>query len=87
MTFRGIVRGKVIRLKGRALIPEGTEVEVVVKEPKPVSASGSPQAVLAAVDRLRPGLSDDVDALIRAINDGRRPVRFNGPFDVEGTHA
>jgi len=34
MTYKGIVRGKVIELEDQLGLPEGTEVEVVVKEPK-----------------------------------------------------
>lgn len=87
MTYKGIVRGKVIELEGNAVLPEGTEVEVVVKERQGEDLApsgypkGSPQALLAALNiapRCTPG---DVDTLLQAIKQGRRPVRFEGVFD------
>lgn len=82
MTYKGIVRGKVIELKGSAVLPEGTEVEIVIAEP-----SGSPEALheaLAAPPRCTP---EDVTALSEAIAQGKRPVRFAGPFESEGQPA
>jgi hypothetical protein len=32
MTYKGIARGKVIELQGDLALPEGTEVEIVVKD-------------------------------------------------------
>lgn len=79
MTYKGIVRGKVIELEGKVVLPEGTEVEMVVKERQGEElaprgyAKGSPKAILAAFDippRCAPG---DVDALLQAIEQGKRP--------------
>lgn len=89
MTYKGFVRGKVIELEGNVVLPEGAEVEVMVKEssgegPAPRDyPNGSPQAILAALDvpaRCSPG---DVDALLEAIEQGKQPVRFEGLFDRE----
>lgn len=93
MTYKGIVRGKVIELEGQVALPEGTEVEVVVREQQAEELSpsghpkGSPQAILAALDfpaRCAPG---DVDALLEAIEQGKRPLRFEAVFDREARRA
>lgn len=87
MTYKGVVKGKVIVLKGKAMLPEDTEVEVVVKERparKPVSISypkGSPQAILAALDVPPLCAPEDVDAMLQTIDQGKRPIRFEGIFD------
>ena len=87
MTYKGIVRGKGIELAGQVVLPEGTNVEVVVKEHKgeELAASGhpkgSPQAMLAFLDTPPRCTSADVDALLQAIEQGKRPVRFAGVFD------
>lgn len=89
MTYKGIVRGKVIELEGQVVLPEGTEVEVVVKERQPEELAssghpkGSPQAILAALDTPPRCTPEDVDALLQAIEQGKRPVRFEGAFDRE----
>jgi len=89
MMYKGIVRGKVIELEGKVVLPEGTEVEVVVKERQGEELApsgypkGSAKAILAALDippRCTPG---DVDALVQAIEQGKRPVRYEGVFDRE----
>lgn len=48
MTYKGIVRGRGIELEGQVVLPEGTEVEVVVKSTKERSW------LLAATRRVRP---------------------------------
>lgn len=78
MTYRGIVRGKVIELEGEVVLPEGTEVEVVVKERQGEGLGDF--GGLGHSPTLSPG---DVDALLQAIEQGKRPVRFEGVFDQE----
>ena len=87
MVYRGIVKGKVIELEGKMILPEGTEVEIVVKEPKDEEVSsdvypkGSPQAILAALDTPPHCAPEDVDILLKVIEEGKSPLRFEGVFD------
>lgn len=92
MVYKGIVRGKVIELQGEVVLPEGIEVKVVVKETKDkevtseVYPKGSPQAILAVWDTPPRCTPEDVDALLQAIEEGKRPLQFEGIFDQrEGT--
>jgi len=87
MPYKGTVRGKVIELESDVPIPEGTEVEIVVKdkEKKTATASdhprSSPQAILKFLDARPLCTPDDVEALLQAIRQGKRPVSFEGIFD------
>jgi hypothetical protein len=87
MPYKGTVRGKVIELESDVPLPEGTEVEIVVKdkEKKTVTASSHPrsfpQAILKFLDTPPLCTPDDVEALLQAIRQGKRPVRFKGIFD------
>jgi hypothetical protein len=87
MTYRGIVRRGIIELEDKVVLPEGTEVEVTVKgwQREELAPSGypkgSPQAVLAALDAPPRCAPEDVDALLQAIEQGKRPLRFEGIFD------
>ncbi len=89
MTYRGIVKGKTIELEAPLELPEGTEVEVVVNIPseKELATSGYPkgsgQALLRIWDTPPCCTPEDVDALLQAIDEGKRPVRFTGIFDQE----
>lgn len=89
MMYKGIVRGQVIELEDKVALPEGMEVEVVVKgrqdeeEAPDGHPRGSPQAILAALDLAPRCTPQDVDALLQAIEQGSRPVRFEGVFDRE----
>jgi len=71
MPYKGTVRGKVIELESDVPLPDGTEVEIVVKdhEKKTVTASGhprsSPQAILKFLDTPPLCTSDDVEALLK----------------------
>jgi len=90
MTYKGVVKGNVVELEKGMQLPKGMAVEVVVKEQtaEPLAPSGhpkgSPQAILAALDTLPHCTAADVDALIKVIEDGTQPVRFNGVFAREG---
>jgi len=87
MPYKGTVRGKVIELENDVALPEGTEVEIVVKdqEKKTMSPSGhprgSPQAILKFLDTPPLCTPADVEALLQAIRQGRRPASFEGIFD------
>ena len=90
MTYRGIVKGKTIEFEDSLELPEGTEVEVMVhvRPGKVFNASdyppGSAQTILRLWDTPASCTSEDVDTLLQAINQGKRPVRFAGIFDQEG---
>lgn len=89
MTYKGIARGKVIELEDDLALPEGTEVEIVVKDRTKNSAAvnrhakGSPEAILKFFDT--PPLCNpaDVDALLQAIKEGRQPTKYQGVFDQD----
>lgn len=89
MSYKGIVRGKMIELEGKVVLPEGTEVEVVVREQhdEALSPSGHPkssrEAILAALDLPARCVPGDVDALVEEIERGKRPLRLEGVFDRE----
>ena len=84
MVYKGIVRGNTVELEDQVVLPEGIEVEVVVREPEreELAPSGHPkgsrQALLAAFDAPPQCTSADVDVLMEAIEQGKRPVRFEG---------
>jgi len=87
MTYKGIVRGKVVELESGVALPEGTEVEITVKDgqqekltPTP-HPRGSPQALLKFLDAPPLCTPDDVEVLLEAIKEGKRPLRFRGIFD------
>jgi hypothetical protein len=73
MTYKGIVRGRVIELADEVGLPEGTEVEVMVQAHpgEKLAPSGHPrgssQAILAAWGKPAHCTPEDVDALRIAI--------------------
>ncbi|MBM4039463.1 MAG: hypothetical protein FJ290_13205 [Planctomycetes bacterium] len=79
---KGIVRGRTVILKGRPKLREGTEVVVTPVE-HPI---GSPQAVLEALRESPPVRHQDVVELLRLIDEGKRPVRYDNPL-TRGTKA
>jgi len=89
VTYKGIVKGKTIEFEDPLALPEGTEVDVVVHvRPKKALASsrapqGSGQALLRLWDTPAQCTPADVDLLLQAIDQGKRPVRFAGLFDQE----
>ena len=83
MTHKGIVRGNSIELEDPLEFIDGTEVEVEVTA---FPQRGIPDAILTLWDTLPRCASEDVDALLKAIESGRKAVRFGGIFDPkEGT--
>ena len=89
MTYKGIVKGKTIEFEDPLALPEGTEVEVVVHVRSGAALApssvpkGSSQALLRLWDTPAQCTPDDVDILLQAIDQGKRPVRFAGIFDQE----
>ena len=89
MTYKGIARGKVIELQDGLALPEGTEVEIVVKDWAKNSvtvkrhAKGSPEAILKLFDTPPLCTPADVEALLRAIKEGRQPTNYQGVFDQD----
>lgn len=87
MIYKGRVKGNIIELEKGAQLPEGTTVEVVVKEQhtEPLAPSGyprgSPQAILAALATPPHCTEEAVDALMQAIEEGKQAVHFEGVFD------
>lgn len=81
MIYKGVVHGMVVELEQTAILPEGTQVDVVVHETpnEELAASGypkgSPQAVLAALDVPPRSTAQDVEALLDAIKEGKRRRR------------
>ncbi len=80
MTYKGIVRGNIVELPGKVVIAEGTEVEVVIKGKVP-GAKGNRRSILAALDAPAHCSGEEVSVLVKAIAEGKRPVRFTGSFD------
>lgn len=89
MTYKGIARGRVIELEDDLALPEGTEVEIVVKDRAKSSvtinrdAKGSPEAILKFFDTSPLCTPADVDALLQAIKQGRQPTNYQGVFDQD----
>jgi hypothetical protein len=87
MVYRGIARGKVIELEDNVSLPEGTEVEVLIRQEKVAETApggypkGSSKGLLAALNIPARCTSDDVDALVQSMRHGEQPVRFEGIFD------
>ena len=87
MTYKGKVRDKVIELEGAVALPEGMEVEIVVKDgPREKQTlrdhpRSSPQAIAKFLDSPPVCSPEDVEALVQAIEQGKRPVKFEGIFD------
>ena len=89
MTYKGTVKGKTIEFEDPLELPEGTEVDVVVhvRPGKALASSGDPKGSGLALLRLWETPSqctpEDVETLLQAVEQGKRPVRFAGIFDQE----
>jgi hypothetical protein len=89
MIYKGIAHGRLVELEDHVILPEGTRVDIVVRQGEVEQREqitplrGSPQVLLAELD-VAPGCtSEDVDLLMQAIAQGRLPTRVEGPFDRE----
>lgn len=74
--YKGIVKGRTVVLRKADDLPEGAEVLVMPVGPP----SGSPRAVLRAMDAPPQISPEDVDELMRLIGEGKRPVRYDSPL-------
>lgn len=74
--YKGVVKGRNIMLEEGVDLPEGAKVLVTPLE----AEEGSPQALLAAMDAPPHCKPEDVDELMRLINEGKRPVRYDNPL-------
>jgi hypothetical protein len=89
VTYKGIVKGKTIAFEAPLALPEGTEVDVVVHvRPGTALASrgdptGSGPALLRLWDTPSQCTPEDIETLLQAMEQGKRPVRFAGIFDQE----
>ena len=87
MPYKGTVRGKTIDFESNVALPEGTEVEIGVKDQAKNAVTpsshprSSPQAILKFLDTPPLCTPADVEALLQAIKQGRRPASFEGVFD------
>jgi hypothetical protein len=82
-TLRARFDGKVLIPLGPVDLPIGAELDIEVRD-RSDPERGSPAAVLRAMrapPHLEPG---DAEALERAIEEGRLPVRATGAFDRAG---
>ena len=77
MSFKGVVKGGSVVFEDSVSLPEGTPVLVTIRN----GAVGSPQAVLAAMAEAPRVGDEDVAALVREIDRGRRPIEFGSPLD------
>ncbi|MBM4035222.1 MAG: hypothetical protein FJ291_26055 [Planctomycetes bacterium] len=75
-TYNGTVHGRTVVLEGDVDLPDGTGVVVTPVEP----VKGSPEAVLKAVNSPPFVSHEDVAELMRLIEEGKRPVRFESDF-------
>ena len=69
-------KGKQITLDKKARLPKKPGVLLTPME----NVKGSPQAVLAALKSSPPVSHEDVQELLRLIDEGKRPVRYESPF-------
>ena len=64
------------------VLPEGTEVEVIVAGSAVApSGNGSLAAFRAVLAHVPRATAEDVDALLREIRAGRQPASYRGLFD------
>ena len=69
MTYKGVVRGKVIELEGNVALPEGTRVSIILEQPSSVSVPQYPVTLKEWLQEARqvraqlPKTSDSVEIL------------------------
>lgn len=82
VTLRAHFDGRVFVPETPVDLPAGSKVEVDVRaltEPR----RGSPAALLAAMRQMTPLEPGDIEALERAMEEGRQPMSFRGCFDED----
>lgn len=83
MTYKGFAKGKSIELEQALPFPDGQPLDVSVEPVDGEAASGSPPAVLRALDEPPHVAGSDVDELERVIERGRIPVTTRTVFDPQ----
>lgn len=83
MTYKGIAKGNTIELEEQLPFPEGQPVTVSVELLTSQHPPGSPATILEAISQLPHLDPEDVDALERAIEESRLPIREERLFDDE----
>jgi hypothetical protein len=78
LAYKGIIKGNTIELQDTLQFPEGTEVEVEVRE-RPFR--GHPQDILKYLQTFPACNPEDVAVLMAEIDRGKKTVRFEGVFD------
>ena len=82
ITYKGIVEGKYIKIKDTYIfLPQGTEVEILVKEPLQSFRKGSPISILKAIKSTLPLNKESAKELRQAIKEGQILVDWTNPFD------
>lgn len=76
LSCEGVIKkGRVVLVKN-GTFPDGMRVLVT---PQPAE-KGSVQAILSAMRATPAAKSEDVDELLRLVDEGKRRVRYRGPF-------
>jgi hypothetical protein len=75
--YRGVVKRGAVVLRDGCDLPDGTAVEIRAEADK----RGTPGAVLEAAKSPPHVEASAVDELMRKIEEGRRPMRFESPLD------
>ena len=83
MTYKGIAKGKIIKLEQPLPYSEGQAVSVSVEALHPELQPGSAAAILKAMRNLPDLNPDDVDELEQLIGHGKLPVRTQGEFEKD----
>ena len=81
MTYRGIAKGKTIELEESLPYRNGQRVRVSVEPLTKQQMTGSPVAILQAMDAPPHLAPEAVDEMLQAIEDGKLPVQSKGVFD------
>jgi len=83
MTCKGTIRGKTIEFDQPLPFQEGLAVRVSVEPAEEELPWGSPARLLKAMHEEPHVDPTIVDELERLIEEGKRPVRYEGVFDSE----
>ena len=84
MTYKGIAKGRIIKLEEPLPYCEGQPVSVSIEPFRPEQQPGSPQAILKVLQSLPQITIEDVDKMEQLIRQGNLPVRMEGEFESEG---
>jgi len=74
LAYKGIIKGNTIELEDTLALPEGTRVEVEVKKH---TKRGNPQAILNYLKMSKGCKLEDITALQKEIDQGKKKVRID----------